>query len=487
MTKELVWFLPLSLVTMTVLVLVRFLLPRLWAVARQTVAEAIRMKIAVFFLVLMVLGFWAATRAGGDGSLTGRVQAYLVYSLTTVSVLLALLSIFLSRSLSDELVNRQILMLMAKPLSRWQYLMGKWLGIVLLNAGLLIMAGGGVYLTVVFYLARQPAMNDHDRTRLGEEVLIARHASPFDIPDEGFNQQVKALYQKNLEEGIYDERPTLDPEAEKALLYTYVSSRWRYVPVGEARTFRFSNVLCDRDPEKFIQVRYKAEARRYPPDEILRTRWAAGDPQKGIPTYVQDVRHIVGRYHTMHFPADSVGPDRTLNVTFINANMFPGEEQFDNVMLFEGDRAVEVLFEVGTFGGNLIRLLVLIQCKLMFLAAVSLMFATVFSFPVAVLCSLTVYVLASLRQFLDDAIGFLENQGATGLYKTVFPWLLEGLYLVIPNFGAYDGIEVLADGRNVSLAWVLLAILWLVLIGTTLASLLGCVLFHRREVSEVSV
>ncbi|MCP4248407.1 MAG: ABC transporter permease [bacterium] len=487
MSKELVWFLPLSLVTVAILVLVRLMLPRLWAVARQTVAEAVRMKIAVFFLVLMVLGFCAATRASGDGSLTGRVQAYLVYSLTTVSVLLALLSIFLSRSLSDELVNRQILMLMAKPLSRWQFLLGKWLGIVLLNAGLLIMTGTGIYLTVVLYLARQPAMNEYDHTRLREEVLTARHASPFDVPDDQFNQQAKVLYQKNLEEGTYDERPTLDPDAEKALLYKYVDARWRYVPTGEARTFRFSNVLCDRDPEKYVQVRYKAEARRYPPDEILRSRWGAGNPQAGTPAYVQDVRHIVGRYHTMNFNADAVGEDRTLYVTFINRNMFPGEQQFDNMFLFEGDRAIEVLFEVGTFGGNLIRLLVLIQCKLMFLAAVAIMFATVFSFPVAVLCSLTVYVLASLRQFLDDAIGFLESGGATGLYKTVFPWLLEGLYLVIPNFGDYDGIEVLADGRNVSLAWVLLAILWLVVIGTTLASLLGCVLFYRREVSEVSV
>ena len=151
----------------------------IWAVARQTLAEAIRMKIAVFFIVLMVLGFWGATRTQGDGTVSGRVQSFLAYSLTSIGVLLSLLSIFLSRSLSDELVQRQILVLMTKPIPRWQYLVGKWLGVVMLDAGLLALTGAGVYLTVTQYLARRPALNVYDRQRLINEVLTARHSSPW--------------------------------------------------------------------------------------------------------------------------------------------------------------------------------------------------------------------------------------------------------------------------------------------------------------------
>lgn len=465
---------------------VRLSLPRIWAVARQTLAEAIRMKIAVFFIVLMLLGFWGATRTQGDGSVSGRVQSFLVYSLTSLGVLLSLLSIFLSRSLSEELVHRQVLMLMAKPLPRWQYLLGKWLGVVLLDAVLLTLAGAGIHLTVTRYLARQPPLNEYDAGRLRNEVLTARYAAPFEVPRDEFKQEVDRLYAWNLEEGIYDQRAELDPQAEKELLRKYVDARWRNVPLGDTRVFEFKNILCERRADLWLQVRYKAQANAYPPDEILRTRWLAGNPEKGTRLYLEDRQDVFERYHTIPFPTDAVAEDRTLTITFQNWN-HGSTDQFPNIHAFEGDRGLEVLFKVGTFGGNLVRLLALMQCKLMFLTAVALLFATVFSFPVACLCSLTVYVLATMRGFLDDAIGFLSSEGASGLYKAVFPWLLKGLYLLIPDFASYSATEMVADGRNVTLMWVLEATLFLVVIGTTLAALLACVLFHRREVSEVSV
>jgi hypothetical protein len=457
----------------------------LWAVARQTLAEAIRMKLAVFFLVLLVLCFWAATRTQGDGTVSGRIQSFLTYSVTSVGVLLAVLSIFLSRSLSDELVHRQILTLLSKPLPRWQFLVGKWLGIVLLDAGLMAVTGLGIYLVTTLYLARLTPLNEYDAGRLRHEVLTARHASPFVLPD--FTRDVNLLYNRNLEEGVYDGIDDLDPAVQKAKLRKYVEGRWRSVPVGEVRDFRFVNVLCDRRAESAIQIRYKAQANRYPPDEILRTQWVAGDQAKNTNIAVANRRDVVGRHHTMAFPADTVAPDHTLLVRFINGNPFVDEPQFDNHLRFEGGRGVEVLFEVGTFGGNLIRALVMVQCKLMFLSAVALLFVTVFSFPVACLCSFTMYTLAGMRAFIQDSLGFLDEEGAVGLFRTAFTVVVKALGYLVPNFSRYDPVEVFADGRNVTLAWVLESILFLALIGTGICLILACLLFYRREVSEVSV
>ena len=44
-----------------------------------------------------------------------------------------------------EIATRQIHMTLTKPLGRVQYLLGKWLGIVLLNAVLLVVAGIATY------------------------------------------------------------------------------------------------------------------------------------------------------------------------------------------------------------------------------------------------------------------------------------------------------------------------------------------------------
>ncbi len=457
----------------------------IWAVARQTFAEAIRMKIAVFFFILMALGFWGATQTHGDGTICGRVQSFLAYSLTSVGVLLSLLSIFLSRSLSDELVHRQILVVMTKPVSRWQFLLGKWLGVALLNAGLLALTGAGIYLTVTQYLAKQPPLNPYDAHRLFEEILVARHASPFEVPD--FTADANRLYESNLEEGKYDHVESLDVPKKKQELRRELETRWRYVPTGQYRDFEFRNLLCDRGRDSWIQLRYRAKADRYPTDDVLRSFWAIGDPEKDTATYTQRRRDVGDRWHTMPIPADAVAADGTLKVRFNNINLYEGEPQFQNLYLFEGPRAVEAFFVVGTFGGNLVRALLLMQFKLMFLAAVALAFVTVFSFPVACLCSIAVYVLAATRNFVGDAFGMLDKEGAAGAFRDSFTFLLKGLYLIVPDFAAYNPVESIVDGRNVTLAWVLWGALWLALVGTGLMLLLSWVLFHRREVSEVSV
>ena len=70
---------------------------RMWAVARLTLSEAIRRKVAIVFVVMM-----AVVLAGlplvmkGDGTLAGQVSAYLAYSLSTLGFLLGMLTVFLA-------------------------------------------------------------------------------------------------------------------------------------------------------------------------------------------------------------------------------------------------------------------------------------------------------------------------------------------------------------------------------------------------------
>ena len=106
------------------------------------IAEGLRMKIALVFLLLLgavVLGL--PFSISGDSSVTGAVQSFISYGLSATSVLLGMLTIFMSRSLSDELVYRQVLLVMTKPIPRWQFIAGKWLGIMMLNTAFLGFSG----------------------------------------------------------------------------------------------------------------------------------------------------------------------------------------------------------------------------------------------------------------------------------------------------------------------------------------------------------
>jgi ABC-type transport system involved in multi-copper enzyme maturation permease subunit len=465
-----------------------------WAVARQMIAEGIRMKIALVFLalvVMIVLGL--PFTFAENNSLTFTVQSFITYSLTATLALLGLLTIFLSRSLSDELVNRQIFLLMTKPIARWQFVLGKWLGITLMNAVFLAFSGLAMYGLVHYIKQTRPPIEPlYDAAELQYNVLVARHALKCRLPD--FREPARREMEKNREEGLYANLPDFNPEAEISRLTKKYEARWRVVTPLTEREYEFENVLVDRSRTRQVQLRYKTEVSRYPPDEVFRALWEFGNPLKGTQVFPVPVRHVVGRYHTINVPVQMVADDNTLTVRFTNSNPFyPQEPLFRNVIEFRAGQEPEVLFHVGSFEGNLFRLLVINLCKLMFLAAVAILTATVFSFPVACLVSFTVYAFAVSRGFVLEGLDFASGDQATWLSSPkefaihALTFVMKALSFLIPDFARFNAVETLVNGRNVSLVWVLQAVAELVLVKTFVLLGLAMLVFQRREVAEVSI
>jgi len=466
---------------------------QIWAVAKQMIAGGVRMKIALVFLILLglvVLGL--PFSISGDASLTGAVQSFLSYALTATGVLLGMLTIFMSRSLSDELVDRHVFLVMTKPVPRWQFILGKWTGMMLLNAAFLGFAGLVIYGMIHYIRWSHPPIDPkRDVAELANEVLVARHALKPRLPD--FSRLAEKEFQQNLEEGLYANVPDFSAAAEKERLGKKHDARWRVVGPLDDRTFEFENVLCDRSPGKEIQIRYKANVSQYPWDEIFRAWWRVGDYRKGTQEWDVPIRHRVGLRHTIRIPAAAVADDHTLRVRFFNENPFADERQAGNVIEFRKSDEIEVLFVVGSFGGNLIRALIIIYCKLLFLGALAILAATVFSFPVACLTAFTVYILAGSRAFLGDALDMAIND--TGGWTTNLKefaargiaQVYQVLCWVVPDFARFDPVETLVNGRNVPLVWVLQAMSDLVLLKTLIVLGLAMLLFHRREVAEVSI
>ncbi len=444
----------------------------------------------VFILLLIVVGLPFTIK--GDGSLTGAVQSFMTYSLSAAGFLLGILTIFLSRSLSDELVNQQIFLIVTKPIARWQFLLGKWVGMTALNLSFLTFVGVATYGMVQYIIHNHPPIDEvFDENELNNQVLVARHVNYAVLPD--FTKPAEREYQRNVEDGRYDNVPDFNETAERAKLARKYDARWRVIPPSDVRDFNFTNVLCDRSPDHRVQLRYKTVVAGYPPDEVYRALWVFGDPSKDVKIYRSMVRHAINRYQTISIPADAVAPDHTLRARLYNENPFPGEEKFASVLEVRKPNEVELLFTVGTFHWNMVRLLILIACKLMFLAAVALLMASVFSFPVACLASFTVYTLAGIRSFLEESLGFMTKEYASifDSFNDFFAQSVMHLYSmiqwVVPDFGHYNAIEDFVNGRNVSLVWVLQGISELVLLKTTVVLALAILLFYRREVADVSV
>jgi hypothetical protein len=457
-----------------------------WTVARQTVSEAIRMKIAVFFVLLLgVLVLGLPFVSSGDGTISGAVQSFLVYSITSVTFLLSCLSIFLCKSISDDLTGKQIMILMTKPIARWEYILGKWFGIVLLNTTLLAVSAGVTY-GMSMYIASRPPRDELDKQRLESEVLVARHGSRYMIPD--FSAAAARQYEEELETGRFASILDHDPDLEKKRNRSEIERNWRSVQPGEAREFIFEDVRCERTADQMIHFVYEARIYNYPPDEILRCMWIIGDRSKGTKEYRERRRDVRDRRQTVTAPADAVAPDNTVRAVFVNANFFEGEPQFPTTVVFEGPDAIETLFSVSSFMGNFVRAILLVWCRLVFLSAVGVLASAVFSFPVACLVALTVYAVATMSGFVMESLDFMTDEGVVvDVFRTVARIAVSAVKFVLPNFSEVDGVENLVAGRNVTLKWVLIGLGKLVAVQTGILLLAACLLFQRREVSEVSV
>ncbi len=257
------------------------------------------------------------------------------------------------------------------------------------------------------------------------------------------------------------------------------------------RTWTFEDLRVEREPGRFLHIRYKAQVSRFPPHDILRCRWVAGDAAKGAVQVLIDRADVVDQFHVIPIRTESVAPDGTLKVTFWNVNPEVPERTFPTTVSFEGEDGLQVLYRVGTFGGNLTRTLAILYCRLAFLAALGLLASSFLSFPVACLVCLLVYFSAMGAGFFAEAIGYAtatpvegDPLGAVGValrpLAQAFLWL-------IPDFGQFNPAPQLVDGRNVTLMWVLMAIGKLVLVKTVIVGLIACVIFHYRELARVVV
>src|SRR5579862_5062772 len=133
-----------------------------------------------------------------DGTARGFTQILITYTLSVITGLLGLSTLWLScGTLARDIEECQIQVVVTKPVARWQIWLGKWLGIVSLNAGLLVLSGACVYGLLEWRATRLPAA---EQEILRTQVLVARGvAKPPDISAK-IDEQTEELLQERLKQ-----------------------------------------------------------------------------------------------------------------------------------------------------------------------------------------------------------------------------------------------------------------------------------------------
>ncbi|MFB0525795.1 MAG: ABC transporter permease, partial [Phycisphaerae bacterium] len=147
----------------------------IWAVATNTIRQALRMKFAAAFVILLLvlLPVMGASMTG-DGTLKGRLQTFVSYGLSLTSILLCLLTIVVSAySLTSDIKQRQIYTVITKPIRRFQLLLGKLLGVILLDMALLVLFSAIIY-SITIYMPKFYNVTEAELAQVDNEFYTAR-------------------------------------------------------------------------------------------------------------------------------------------------------------------------------------------------------------------------------------------------------------------------------------------------------------------------
>ena len=226
----------------------------IWAVAVNTVKQALRLKIAaVFIVLLLVLLPVMGLKMTGDGTLKGRMQAFVSYGLSLTTLLLALLTIFTAAyTLTSDVKDKQVYTVLTKPIRRFQFVLGKLFGVILLDAGLLALFSVIIYSITVLLPTLLHADNDQI-AQVRNEFFTARASLTPVEPD--ISEELDRAYNKLKQDGEVPAGVDENPIARRNYrdeLARRIGLRKRAAVVGEELLWEFNNVKPQRPQPGFI-------------------------------------------------------------------------------------------------------------------------------------------------------------------------------------------------------------------------------------------
>jgi hypothetical protein len=429
-----------------------------------------------------------------DGTARGFIQIMLTYTLSVVTALLGFSTLWLAcGTLARDIEDCSMQMVAVKPIARWQIWLGKWLGILLLNATLLALAGAGVYGLLVWRtmkmekaLAQASTAKDeklalHLATQLRilrNEIFVARGSLKEPLPDiEGdVDRQMEKLPNKE----------SLSPEQlqeTRAQFRERITALQQVVPPNHLRRWTIDLGLRRhllRDQPLFLRVKFHA-AHTNETGAYLGL-WQVGPPDSGrIRSMPQSL--AANTFHEMMIPPNLFDENGRLTIDFENRNKA--------TLIFPLQDGLEVLYREGGFGLNFARGLAVIWCWLALLAALGLASASLLSFPVAAFFSLSVLIVALSSGTLanvvqEGTVMGVDHEGAAGAGSWVD-------FILIPFFRAilsvvklvqdFSPVDALSTGRSITWSQLAQAFAQIVLLLGGLMAVTGIALFTRRELA----
>lgn len=479
------------------------------AIARNVLSEALRMKISLLFIILLILLMAAMPMVlDPDQTLRYRVQSFLRYSTGISFWLIAMLVLFFgAATVTFEQREKVIWQTMTKPVAAWQYVLGKWLGVVSLAAVLLGVSTTGAFVFTQYLRAQTaegeiaPYVSNNelgiapDRLMLETQVLAARRSLYPPIPfslndprfDEGLAQEIES--QRQLQGEDYNPPGWVRDGMRKKLYTDAIASYWAIDPATEGyEEFTFYGLGEAKRKGLPLTFRYKINAEGNPPDKFYALTFVMEDS-----SMIHSPKTGLGFSHTQSISPDFINDRGQLRMQILNgdARVLPDGsiEVTPNpaTASFPAD-GLEISYIVGSFRGNFLRVIGVLWVKLAFLAMLAVCASTFASFPIACMMSVTVFFVGESAGFVQGALPGWGTTTVEGQHDSFRYVIYHAADWISSTFAVYNDLNPtsrIADGRVLSWGEVSQGVL--VLGGAcVLFYLLGVLIFRSRQLAIYS-
>jgi hypothetical protein len=472
-----------------------------FSVAHTVIKEASRSRISLVFIILLLLALpMIPLWLDPEVPLRYRIQTFISRSLSLTFVLAACMTVFLScATVAFEIRDRQIWHLMTKPLSRFNYLIGKWLGVVSVNLILLLVAGVSIF-TFVQYLRATPVapgmQGQLDALQVETEVLTARVAIIPDyhhLDEEQVRERRQQYIERHPELAILDQVPIdKQREIDEEIQRRHLAGQ-RSIWPGLGREFLFTGLDRAKEIGAPLTLRYRFWILK----SDQHATFPAGIVFNNDERTAREVTYVPSMVHVSTIPSEFIRDDGTLLVTIYNLHeMLPGQQGTGAINFDMND--LELLYKVDNFEINFLRAMLVTWTKLAFLAILGIACATFLSFAVACLLTFTIFLAGSIAPFL--AIALLEYHVVPAQHvdwsdvAMVIQWaftsfiymIADGLVFLLGAFGEVKPMQDLVEGKFIPWSEVLLGFLRIGMLWSGAALLVGYFVIRSRQLAIYS-
>lgn len=476
------------------------------ALARGVMLEASRTRLSLTFVTLLLLILpLIPVLLDPESPLRHQVQTLLSRSLGSTFIIAAFLTVFLGcGTVAFEIRDRQIWQVLTKPVSRFGYLLGKWIGIISLNLVILAIAGISIFMYLQ-YLRTAPVASgiegDLDRLAVEEEVLTARiDAQPiFDtLTNEQLSARVDQLIEadpelRNVEQIQVQLRKKLRQDIQEQFLALQRSIPPTQDGAAYSQTYQFEGLNHARKLGTPLAFKYRFHIGSSDEHETFKAGLIYNDDPstRHVVTYVPTMTHV-----TM-IPAYMINDKGVLRITIYN--LYEPPPQYPGLGTMHFDKGgIELLYRAGDFEGNFLRAIIVLWVKLAFLAALALCASTFLSFPVACMASLTIFACGTLAPFLSDSLlAYAPPPTSAVDFKNIaqiLQWAFENtvrgiassMVFLLDGFGSQRPTDQLVEGTLVSWSSVLRGVLTIGVLWSGISLAIGTLVLNKRQLAIYS-